>query len=101
LRCCQTHINHLFQFCLSSIQEVGALCSTGITPHQRSYNPIRHPLGLQPFTAASAVAICRPRGLPAFTRSTVEQHAQSITPASQSGRSRWCLARFARPSPFR
>jgi len=53
-----------------STPEVRALCSTGITRHQRSYDPVRLPPGPPPKVDVEAATLI-PNGSPPITRSTM------------------------------
>src|SRR5210317_1932456 len=53
-----------------STPEVRALCSTGITRHQRSYDPVRLPPGPPPNVDVEAATLI-PNGSPPITRTTM------------------------------
>lgn len=53
-----------------STPEVRALCSTGITRHQRSYDPVRLPPGPPPKVDVEAATLI-PNGSPPITRTTM------------------------------
>ena len=80
-----------------STPEVRALCSTGITRHQRSYDPVRLPPGPPPKVDVEAATLA-PDGSPSLPEPPCVR-AVPTTPADRNGCTCRLLPRLTRPSP--
>jgi hypothetical protein len=89
-KCCKAHCQSPIFHSFESAPEVRALCSAGITRPQRSYGPVRRPLGLPAFPAF-AVATCSHNGPPTLARTTFANVLCPLPRRIKTGASVGCL----------